>query len=60
MYVGLRSFEYVDCQFIPGYESYAQSCDRQSIKWTDDACVQGPVAPACRACATGRYYDYKV
>lgn len=51
MYVGLRSFEYVDCKFTPGYESYSQNCDRQSIKWTDDLCKFGPLEPACQACA---------
>ena len=52
MYVGLRSFEYVDCRFEPGYESYSSNCNRQSIKWTDDACTEGPIAPACQACST--------
>lgn len=52
MYVGLRSFEYVNCKFEPGYESYPESCDRQSIKWTDDSCKSGPLEPACQACAS--------
>lgn len=51
MYVGLRSFEYVNCKFEPGYESYPDSCNRQSIKWTDSQCRSGPIAPACQACA---------
>lgn len=52
LYVGLKSFEYVDCQFEPGYKSYAKTCDRQSIKWTNEACTSGPIAPACQACST--------
>jgi len=50
MYVGLRSFEYVNCGFVPGYESYPTSCTRSSIKFTDDACSNGPFAAACQAC----------
>jgi hypothetical protein len=52
MYVGLRSFEYVNCKFSPGYESYPDSCIRESIKWTDNQCKSGPLAPACQACAS--------
>lgn len=52
MYVGLRSFEYVDCRFKPGYNSYSNDCYRQSIKWTADACSSGPIAPACQACSS--------
>lgn len=52
MYVGLRSFEYVDCKFEPGYQSYSSHCNRQSIKWTDSACQSGPIAPACQACSS--------
>ena len=52
MYVGLRSFEYVDCKFEPGYRSYPDSCNRQSIKWTDDQCQTGPLASACQACSS--------
>ena len=52
MYVGLRSFEYVNCKFEPGYRSYSSNCNRQSIKWTDEACQSGPIAPACQACSS--------
>ena len=50
MYVGLRSFEYVDCSFVPGYDSYGTGCTRSSILFTDDACTNGPMAAACSAC----------
>ena len=50
MYVGLRSFEYVDCSFVPGYDSYGSGCARSSILFTDDACTNGPMAEACQAC----------
>ena len=50
MYVGLRSFEYVDCSFVPGYETYGSGCTRSSILFTDDACNNGPMAEACQAC----------
>lgn len=50
-YVGLRSLEYVNCGFVPGYEGYPASCDRQSYKFFSESCEDGPVAAACSACA---------
>jgi hypothetical protein len=50
MYVGLRSLEYVNCDFVPGWQSYPGNCVRQTIKWTDSACQAGPAAAACQAC----------
>ena len=50
MYVGLRSFEYVDCSFVPGWDSYNTGCTRQKILFTDTACTDGPFATACQAC----------
>jgi hypothetical protein len=52
MYVGLRSFEYVNCKFVPGYNSYPSTCTRETIEWTDPHCLAGPIADACRACST--------
>jgi hypothetical protein len=40
MYVGLRSLEYVDCVFVPGYNSYPPGCSRTSISYSSDQCNQ--------------------
>jgi len=50
-YVGLRSLEYVNCAFVPDYDSYPASCDRQSFVFFESSCENGPVAAACTACA---------
>lgn len=51
LYVGLRSVEYVDCSFVPGYDSYPSNCNRQSIEYSSAACSEGPISAACEACA---------
>ena len=50
-YVGLRSLEYVNCAFEPGYHSYSPSCQRESFVYFTNACQEGPVSGACQACA---------
>ena len=50
-YVGLRSLEYVNCAFEPGYDSYAPSCKRESYAYFTESCQTGPVSAACGACA---------
>lgn len=51
MYVGLRSLEYVECAFLPGYDSYPLNCARHSVQFWDPSCRSGPVSYACDACA---------
>jgi len=51
MYVGLRSFEYTDCNFVPGYESYPSHCTRRTIPFNDPAlCNSTAINPVCHAC----------
>lgn len=51
MYIGLQSLEFVDCEYTSSFNSYAPSCQRQSIKYFDSQCKSGPVSSACQACA---------
>ena len=51
MYVGLRSLEYVNCVFVPGYNSYPSNCALQTIAYSSSECISGPVAEACTACS---------
>ena len=52
LYIGLRSIETIDCKFIPGYDSYSDSCVRHSIKWDEPSCKEGLQADACETCAS--------
>ena len=49
-YVGLRSVELVNCDFVPGWRSFPKNCIRQSIKFKDSACQTGPFKDFCDAC----------
>ena len=50
VYIGLRSVEFVDCDFTAGYNSYEKYCDRRAVQWTDDGCSSGLIGEACAAC----------
>lgn len=52
MYVGLRSLEYVNCSFVPGYDNYGSNCVRTSYIFGESECSNGPVSTACTACSS--------
>jgi len=52
MYVGLRTFIYSDCTFVPGTEAYPVKCHEQSISYSSEQCTSGPLSSACEACSS--------
>ena len=52
MYVGLTTFIYSDCAFVPGTESYPHRCHQTSVSYSSATCSQGPLSGACKACSS--------
>jgi hypothetical protein len=50
LYVGLRSFQTINCGFERGLDRYPSRCDREVYLWNEHACEEGIVADACTAC----------
>ena len=50
VYIGLRSIEFVNCEFVAGYKHYNELCDRRTVMWTDVECSSGLIGEACAAC----------
>ena len=60
IYVGLRSVVYINCDFVPGWDTYSTNCIQQSIHYSDKECQNGPFAKFCTACdenAKAVWYD---
>lgn len=51
MYVGLTTFLYSNCSFVPGYYIYPASCDQYSIEYVSSECHTGGFAGACSSCS---------
>lgn len=52
MYVGLTTFLYSNCSFVPGYYIYPSSCEQYSITYSTTECTSGGFAGACSSCSS--------
>ena len=50
MYVGLTTFIYSNCTFVPGYLVYPKNCQEQIVYYKSAACTDGPLSSVCEAC----------